>query len=65
MESRRLRRSLFVVNDVVAGQEITSDNLRAIRPGYGLDASQLESLFGKKFNQSIARGTPMGLDFTE
>lgn len=64
-ESRRLRRSLYVVQDVNAGDIISTDNLRAIRPGYGLDASLLERLIGKKYNKSISRGTPMSLDFQE
>jgi pseudaminic acid synthase len=64
-ESRRLRRSLYVVQDVKPGETVTSENLRAIRPGYGLDASLLDGLIGKKFNQAVVRGTPMSVDFTE
>jgi pseudaminic acid synthase len=64
-ESRRLRRSLYVVQDVELGDEITPENLRAIRPGFGLQASYFESLLGKKFNQKVKMGTPMSLDFTE
>jgi N-acetylneuraminate synthase len=64
-ESRRLRRSLFVVQDVEQGDEISPDNLRSLRPGFGLDASFFESLVGKKFNQRVTVGTPMSLDFTD
>jgi pseudaminic acid synthase len=64
-ESRRLRRSLYVVNDVLPGDEITTQNLRAIRPGFGLSPSYFDSLLGKSFNQEIKLGTPMSLDFTD
>ena len=64
-ESRRLRRSLYVVKNVKLGDEITPENLRAIRPGFGLNASYFESLIGKKFNQEVQVGTPMSLNFTD
>jgi pseudaminic acid synthase len=62
-ESRRLRRSLYVVEDVRQGELVSFENVRAIRPGYGLRADHLETLIGKKFNQDISLGTPMSLDF--
>lgn len=65
MESRRLRRSLYVVSNVAPGDLITSENLRAIRPGFGLSPSYFDSLIGKKFNQSVEMGTPMSLEFTD
>ena len=64
-ESRRLRRSLYVVKDVCVGEKITHDNVRAIRPGYGVNASLLTDLIGKEFNQDVSRGTPMSLGFVE
>jgi N-acetylneuraminate synthase len=62
-ESRRLRRSLYVVKDVKPGDEVTSENLRAIRPGFGLQPSHFDSLIGKKFNQEVKIGTPMSINF--
>lgn len=64
-ESRRLRRSLYVVQDVVKGERITHDNVRAIRPGYGLNASLLAELIGKEFNQEVRMGTPMSLELID
>lgn len=64
-ESRRLRRSLYVVKNVKSGDEITSENLRAIRPGLGLNPSYFDSLIGKKFNQEVKIGTPMSLNLAE
>ena len=64
-ESRRLRRSLYVVSNVEPGELITSQNLRAIRPGFGLSPIHYDSLLGKKFNQAVEMGTPMSLEFTD
>ncbi len=64
-ESRRLRRSLYVVKDVSAGEEITRENLRAIRPGLGVSPKYLGEFIGKRFAQSIEIGTPMRADFAE
>jgi pseudaminic acid synthase len=61
-ESRRLRRSLYVVRDVVAGDVISNENVRAIRPGGGCKPALLESLIGKSFTSDCAQGTPMSLE---
>jgi N-acetylneuraminate synthase len=63
-ESRRLRRSLYVVKNVKQGERITTDNLRAIRPGYGLNASYLESLIGKTYTSDLEMGTPMKTEYS-
>lgn len=59
MESRRLRRSLYVVKDVSAGDTVTSENVRAIRPGGGCSPKVLDYLLGKRFTKSHVAGTPM------
>jgi N-acetylneuraminate synthase len=64
-ESRRLRRSLYIVKPVKLGEVVSDLNLRAIRPGYGLDASLLESLLGRRFNQDLEMGTPMKIEFVD
>jgi pseudaminic acid synthase len=61
-ESRRLRRSLYVVRDVKQGEKVSFENVRAIRPGYGLRADHFESLLGLKFTRDISSGTPMSMD---
>jgi N-acetylneuraminate synthase len=58
-ESRRLRRSLYVVKDVTEGDVVTYENVRAIRPGGGCAPSLLEGLLGKTFIKSHTAGTPM------
>lgn len=58
-ESRRLRRSLYVVKDVKAGEEVTQENVRAIRPGGGCSPKLFDSMMGKKFRGDFLTGTPM------
>ena len=64
-ESRRLRRSLYVVKDVDAGDVVTRENVRAIRPGGGCAPKLLEELIGRKFTSSQEIGTPMNPDFAK
>lgn len=58
-DCRQLRRSIFVVRDINAGQELNSRNLRSIRPGFGLPTEHLESIVGKTASCDIKRGTPL------
>jgi pseudaminic acid synthase len=58
-KSRQFSRSLFVVKDVKAGEQITKENVRSIRPGFGMHPKHLSELIGKKFNQYLEKGTPM------
>lgn len=53
------RRTLYVCDDLVEGDYFTKENLRAIRPGYGLSPKYLEQLIGKKVIKAVKRGTPM------
>jgi N-acetylneuraminate synthase len=61
-ESRRLRRSLYIVKDVIAGDVVTHENVRAIRPGGGCAPKLLEGLLGRRFTKSHTVGTPMNPD---
>jgi sialic acid synthase SpsE len=58
-ESRRLRRTLFIVKDVKAGEEVTHENVKAIRPGNGAPPKFLEEWLGREFKQSYFAGTPL------
>ena len=64
-ESRRLRRSLHVAKDVRAGETVTLENVRAIRPGGGCSPKFLDQLLGMKFKSSQIAGTPMQIEMTE
>jgi sialic acid synthase SpsE len=53
------RRSLYIVKDLKAGDELTSDNVRAFMPGLGLATKYLDVVLGKSVNQDIKRGTAL------
>jgi pseudaminic acid synthase len=52
---------LFVVENMKDGDTITEQNVRSIRPGYGLHPKHLSSILGKKINKDTDRGTPLSL----
>ncbi len=57
--SRALRRSLFVVQPVRAGERFTAENIRCIRPGHGLHSRHLDEVLGATAACDIAAGTPL------
>lgn len=59
-EYLKYRRSLFAVADIKKGEAFTKDNIRSIRPGFGLPPKYFEQIIGKKAKQDIKRGTPLG-----
>lgn len=61
-DSLKFRRSLYVVKDIKAGETFTTDNLRIIRPGFGLPPKYQELLLGKKVKKDISSGTAVTLD---
>jgi pseudaminic acid synthase len=62
MQSRIFRRSLFVVKDMKAGEMFTEENVRSIRPGYGLPPKFLKYIIGRRATQDITMGTPLTWD---
>ena len=60
--SRIFRRSLFVIEDIKAGEIFTEENIRSIRPGYGLPPKYLEKVLGKSVKQDVKRGTAIEWD---
>jgi len=60
--SRAFRRSLFVVEDIKAGERLSERNLRSIRPGDGLHPRHYEEVLGKTAKRDLPRGTPLSLD---
>ena len=64
-ESRRFRRSLFVVEDVAAGETLTEANVRSIRPADGLHTRHYEEILGRRAAHAIERGTPLSWDLLE
>ncbi|MBI3307208.1 MAG: pseudaminic acid synthase [Candidatus Omnitrophica bacterium] len=61
-KSRTFRRSLFIVQNMKAGELFTEENLRSIRPGYGLPPKYLPSILGRKCKRNVDRGTPLTWD---
>ena len=53
------RRTLYIVEDIKAGDVLTTSNLRAIRPGLGLPPKFIDVLLGKRVNRNVLRGTAM------
>lgn len=62
MESLRFRRSLYVVQHVDTGEKFTEENVRSIRPGFGLSPRYRDVVLGRRANRSIDRGTPLSWD---
>lgn len=56
------RRSLYVVRDLAAGDVLTTENIRAIRPGGGLAPKHLDAVLGRTVRAPVARGTPLHWD---
>lgn len=52
-------RSLFVVQEVKAGEKITQKNVRSIRPGYGLHPKYYDQILGKTWRKDVGKGTPL------
>jgi pseudaminic acid synthase len=60
--SRRHRRSLYVCQDIRAGERFTTVNVRAIRPGAGLSPGQLPAVIGAVCTRDVRKGEPLSLD---
>jgi N-acetylneuraminate synthase len=54
------RRSIYVAKDIKAGDVLTSENLRCVRPGMGLPPKYYDMLLGRRVNRDVKKGTPMG-----
>lgn len=61
-KSMQFRRSLYVVENMKAGDVLTPENLRIIRPGYGLAPKHYDLLLGKRVTIAVNRGTPLTWD---
>jgi len=53
------RRSLYIVKDMKAGDVLTKENVRAIRPGLGIPIKHLDQVLGRPVRVQVARGTPL------
>lgn len=60
---RRDARSLYIAEDMKAGDILTEKNLRSVRPGFGLHPKYLKECLGKRVNRDLKKGERMSLDF--
>ena len=60
--SRKFARSLFVTQDIAAGEALTHQNVRSVRPSDGLPPAELPKLLGRKAKHHIPAGTPLSWD---
>jgi N-acetylneuraminate synthase len=63
--NEQFRRSLYVVKDIPAGGELTPDNIKSIRPGYGLAPKHYDEVLGQRAKVPLTRGTALSLDVLE
>lgn len=62
VESRVFRRSLFAAQSIKTGERFTLENIRSIRPGYGLHTRYLDDIVGRHAGRDIKRGMPLSWD---
>ncbi len=58
----KFRRSLYFVRDLAAGDTVTADCVRSVRPGYGLAPKHLDAVIGRQLAKPVARDTPVAWD---
>lgn len=58
-KNKEFSRSLFIAKDMKKGDVFTPENLRSVRPAFGLHTRYYEELLGRKVNRDVALGTPM------
>lgn len=60
--NRKFSRSLFVIENIIAGEIFTENNIKSIRPGYGMPPKFLSEILGKKALINLERGTPLRME---
>ncbi|MCR8744765.1 pseudaminic acid synthase [Romboutsia lituseburensis] len=61
-KNREFARSLFIVKDMKIGEILTEENVKSIRPGFGLKPKFYNNILGKKINKNVKKGTPLTFD---
>jgi pseudaminic acid synthase len=62
VESAKFRRSIYIVEDIKAGEKLTTKNIRRIRPGFGLKPKYMDQVLGQTAKADIKRGTALKWD---
>jgi N-acetylneuraminate synthase len=61
----KFRRSLYFVKDLRAGERVSSDAVRSVRPGFGAAPKHLSEVLGKRLREDVKANTPVHLDGLE
>ena len=61
-KSRAFRRSLYVARDIAEGDILTPDNVRVVRPGFGLPPKFYDQILGRRAARPMTAGTPVDWD---
>jgi len=61
-KSKAFRRSIYITRDLKAGDMLSDDNMRIIRPGFGLPPAEFDRVKGKRLRQDVRRGTALTWD---
>lgn len=64
-KSLQFRRSLYVTRDMRTGDTFTAENMRSIRPGYGLPPKYYDTIIGKRVKSNVKKGTPINWDLLD
>jgi len=62
-KGKEFSRSLFIAKDIKAGEIFTKENIRSVRPGFGLHPKYYKEILGRKASKDLEKGTPMSFDF--
>ena len=63
--SREHSRSLFITKDMQQGDLFSHENIRSVRPAYGLETKYIDDIIGKRCNRSLRKGTPMAMQYVK
>lgn len=61
-KSKAFRRSIYITQDIAAGKELSLENIRLVRPGFGLPPKFFEGVLGRRINKDAPAGTPLSWD---
>jgi pseudaminic acid synthase len=63
-QSREFRRTIYIAKDMKAGERLSRDNMRIVRPGFGMLPKYFDIMLGKRVNKDVTAGTPLNWDLT-
>ena len=64
-ESKKRSRSLYIVEDIKMGEKLNEQNMKSIRPGYGIHTKYYEMLLGKRVKKDLKKGTALDWSYIE